>query len=288
MRGITALRLFGLSVALGAAAPGLTGCGLRSVKLVTDQPRYLPDDRVTLRLENGTLGRVGYNLCGSTLERHEDGAWRPVPSRDAGACLAILYVARALRTGRPWVSRLPAHLPAGRYRFTTRVELPFGKRWRSLSSAPFTVTQGGAGAPARIGLRPRTIAIPTRLRVERRPRGLWVSADPAEPRQVPIQVSPGLTVGVRFELYLVEGGVRRLVSSGLGGRADFGSTLVSLAPSASSASSAAPSSAPRTALQLLLTVFETDVPVQHLWSPASGRRYRELWRGFVRGTPPAP
>lgn len=37
-------------------------------------------------------------------------------------------------------------------------------------------------------------------------------------------------------------------------------------------------------LQLVaeLTVFETDIPPQHMWDPKSGR-YRPLWRGLAAG-----
>jgi len=33
-----------------------------------------------------------------------------------------------------------------------------------------------------------------------------------------------------------------------------------------------------------LTIFETDIPAQHMWSPQSGKQYRVLWTKTFRET----
>lgn len=100
----------------------LVGCG--GISLNVSPTKALQGESVELELSNGTLGEVGYNLCFSTIEVREAGAWKAasLQSDDPNAaCLTILHVMGAF--GSDTAQRqLPSALPAGTYRLSTSVE----------------------------------------------------------------------------------------------------------------------------------------------------------------------
>lgn len=90
---------------------------------------------IRLSLDNGETHPIGYNLCSSTLHRRSGSAWNPV---DTGEMCTM-----ELRTLNPgfdatFEKTLPATLPAGDYRYVTRVESPLGSSGVTLATASFS------------------------------------------------------------------------------------------------------------------------------------------------------
>ena len=93
------------------------------------------DGVMRLTLDNGENHQIGYNLCSSVLERRDGSAWTPVPTNEV--CTMVLLT---LNPGRDatFEKRLPPDLPAGEYRYRTRIESPLGTPLPPISTAPFT------------------------------------------------------------------------------------------------------------------------------------------------------
>ena len=107
------------------------------VHLTVEPPIAPAGSIVTLVLHNATGGQVGYNLCSSRLEQLQVGGWRVVP--DDRVCTAHLAMLAPGQEAR-YQQRLPSRLPAGQYRFSTRVEAPMNTSPQGLLvSAPFEV-----------------------------------------------------------------------------------------------------------------------------------------------------
>ena len=115
----------------GLLAPDSVHATLRA-----DRSEYAPGEAATLELANVSEGSVGYNLCFSQLERLSSTGWTVAEGTGVG-CVAILL---SLKSGERVTGqlRLPATLPAGRYRVSTRIEAPDGDAER-VSTEPFTV-----------------------------------------------------------------------------------------------------------------------------------------------------
>lgn len=89
---------------------------------------------VDLFLTNNSSYPIGYNLCSSALERRNGQESVPVPLDIV--CTTEL---RNLPPGEQDVFRhsIPADLPAGYYRMTTRVESPIGSSAVPVASSTF-------------------------------------------------------------------------------------------------------------------------------------------------------
>jgi len=260
-------------------APGplaLAGCGAGALRLRLDRHEVMAGERVSVRLQNGSFRRVGYNLCGATLQRHTAAGWKPVRGDDGGVCLSILYLLGPGETSRPWSHALPGTLAPGRYRMTTRIEAPLGGTWRRAASLAFTVNRAArerlGGQPA---LRRHRFSAPAALKITRGAGGLDVTAAPGRRRQVEVDAPAGLVVGARHQLTLRRGDATHPLCGGLGGTLEIGAyqvpqRLLRGVPR------------PGTEVVLTLTIFQTDVPVGHMWSPGSGSRYKVLWTSTVR------
>lgn len=92
---------------------------------------------VRLILDNGTRSPIGYNLCHSQLQRNAGGSWTGVETDEV--CTMEL---RTLNPGfdATFDKTLPPALPAGEYRYVTRVESPLGTPQRPVPSNSFRVT----------------------------------------------------------------------------------------------------------------------------------------------------
>jgi hypothetical protein len=109
---------------LGGAVLGLMACGAPGVGdavLKTDLDTYTPGSEVSLRLRNESLQPLGFNLCFSSLQRHEGAAWETVPLIDNEWCQALQ---KRLEPGEESSERrvLRESLEEGEYRYVTRVE----------------------------------------------------------------------------------------------------------------------------------------------------------------------
>ncbi|MFZ2492480.1 MAG: hypothetical protein WA208_13445 [Thermoanaerobaculia bacterium] len=89
---------------------------------------------IRLTLDNGAPHAIGYNLCSSELQSRSGAEWRPVPSEEM--CTMQLLT---LNPGHDatFEKRMPAGLPAGDYRYVTRVESPLGTPATRLATEPF-------------------------------------------------------------------------------------------------------------------------------------------------------
>ncbi len=125
------------SMPLWGAAVWLGACGtpLGQAELTTDRGAYAPGEDVTLRLHNGSIRALGYNLCGVSLQRRSATGWESAQSSQE-ICQSILLELGP--GGEESVHRtLDGALPTGEYRYLTHVEWD-GER-EALGSTPFHI-----------------------------------------------------------------------------------------------------------------------------------------------------
>lgn len=91
-----------------------------------------------LTLRNGSAGAVSYNLCASTLMRHNGAAWEPI--RSDRVCTMEL---RVLAPGEEdeFTVTIPTELAPGSYRFETTISDPGDGESESLGSKIFLVPE---------------------------------------------------------------------------------------------------------------------------------------------------
>ena len=130
-----------------------------------------------------------------------------------------------------------------------------------------------SSAPPDAGLTRQAISVPTRLSIVRSATALRVWVD-APREQVLVDVTPGLVLGVQSQLVVDAEATSkpRVGRAGLSGGTDF-----NLGTSTFNRSQdGLPVPGAHYVVGLRVSVFETDRPVGHLWSPESPR-YRVLW-----------
>lgn len=138
------------------------------------------------------------------------------------------------------------------------------------------------GVPAARGT---VVHVPTRLAVTRGPDTISVSVDRDGMEAILIPLTPGLTAGVRSDLFVYRDGETRSddpLRSGLSSGQDFnlGTSIFN------AVQDGLPARGGRYVVEMDVAVFETDVPPGHLWSPDRGSGgYRVLWRRTLRKAP---
>jgi len=91
---------------------------------------------ILLTLRNGSPQPAGYNLCSSALERRNDDTWTKVPTDE----ICTMEIRRLASGKTATFEKHPSpSLPAGEYRYTTRVESPVGGKGVVIASDTFTV-----------------------------------------------------------------------------------------------------------------------------------------------------
>lgn len=127
---------FASVVLLLACAPSPESGETGDVRLNVEPESLSAGDSITLQLSNGSAEPVAYNLCTSELERLSDGEWQAVPSDRV--CTMEL---RSLPGGQRvrYELDLPSDLPAGEYRYRTRVARLDPGEGRMLRSGTFGV-----------------------------------------------------------------------------------------------------------------------------------------------------
>jgi hypothetical protein len=130
------------------------------------------------------------------------------------------------------------------------------------------------------------VAVPARLSVERTPDRLIVGFDLTSAESVKITLGDRMTMGVKWELRVWGEGEARPVEAnggvGLGGpvtSSDLG--LQSDKTFLNRAQGGIPVPGKSYIVEEDVSVFETDIPAQHMWSPTS-KKYRVLWEGKVQ------
>lgn len=116
-----------------------SGSDVAGISLTVAPAPATAGDSITLTLDNGTDGQVGYNLCASSLERQSASGWEVVPS-DVACTMEL----RTLEAGSEVEYRtlLPAGLAEGQYRYRTNVEITSTSAYRSVTSNAFRVNTG--------------------------------------------------------------------------------------------------------------------------------------------------
>jgi hypothetical protein len=130
------------------------------------------------------------------------------------------------------------------------------------------------------------VAVPSRLSVERTPDRLIVGFDATSAESVKITLGDRMTMGVKNELRVWEEGGARPVEAnggvGLGGpvtSSDLG--LHSGKNFLNRAQGGIPMPGRNYVIEEDVSIFETDIPAQHMWSPTS-KKYSVLWEGKIQ------
>ena len=122
------------------------------------------------------------------------------------------------------------------------------------------------------------VNVPTIMRVVSRGNSVTVSF----PTLVPMNLTVGdrMETGIRYKQTLHLDGVERFLSRSLHGGLAFepGDIVLALGRDG------VPEPGQEFILEQQVTMFETDIPTQHMWSPKVGKYYRVLWTQTFRQT----
>jgi hypothetical protein len=125
--------------------------------------------------------------------------------------------------------------------------------------------------------------MPTRLSVERTLDRISVGFDLASPRNVKITVGKKMTIGVKYEMRVYARGDARPLNAGGVGYASVNEPvsasvrgLLNGREFLNTGQGGIPAPGKRYYIEEDVSIFETDVPAQHMWMPNS-KRYRVLW-----------
>jgi hypothetical protein len=129
------------------------------------------------------------------------------------------------------------------------------------------------------------VAVPTRLSVERTPDRLIVGFDPTPAENVKITLGDRMTMGVKNELRVWGKGEARPVEAnggiGLGGVTSSDLGLHRGKSFLQRAQGGIPIPGKSYIVEEDVSIFETDIPAQHMWSPTS-KKYSVLWEGKIQ------
>lgn len=119
------------------------------------------------------------------------------------------------------------------------------------------------------------LSVPTRLAISRTATTLSVAVAEGDRRQVSVDATPGLILGVEHQLVVSTKGMRA-AREGLSSGTDFnlGTSIFNRATDGLPL----PGTAHRVEVKLIM--FETDRLPEHLWDP-HGPKYRVLWTGTL-------
>ena len=128
---------------------------------------------------------------------------------------------------------------------------------------------------------PLLVHVPTKLKIERASDTLSVEIDKSSLEATNLMVGMNMVTGVESKLYIYPVGEPRpgeWLNSGLGG-ADFnlGTSFWH------TKQDGIPLPGKKYVVEMELTVFETDIPPQHDWSP-HGKNYKVLWQRTLKQT----
>jgi len=110
-----------------------------------------------------------------------------------------------------------------------------------------------------------------------------VGFDLASERKVKITVGKEMSIGVKYEMRVYAKGDARPRNPGGVGYASIIELVTTSEPDflngrafLNSADGGIPTPGKRYVIEEDVSIFETDIPAQHMWSPESGR-YRVIW-----------
>jgi len=131
------------------------------------------------------------------------------------------------------------------------------------------------------------VAVPTRLSVERTPDRISVGFDLTSAESVKITLGDRMTMGVKYELRVWGEGEARpaQANGGVGMAGPVTSSNLGFLKNGKAVLNTAQGGIPAPGKSYIveedLTIFETDIPAQHMWSPTSNK-YRVLWEGKLQ------
>jgi hypothetical protein len=123
--------------------------------------------------------------------------------------------------------------------------------------------------------REKELRLPTRLLVRRTDDQISVEIGPDSLKSVKMGVGANMVTGLKHEVLVYRGD--KLVLSGYGGLQGTGTTYASIGTLyLQRRIDKVPQPGEKYTVKVRLSVFETDIPAQHMWSPESGK-YKVLW-----------
>ena len=126
---------------------------------------------------------------------------------------------------------------------------------------------------------PLLVHVPTKLKIERASDTLSMEIDKSSLEATNLMVGTNLVTGVESKVYVYPDGQPRPVDGGQGlsGGLDFNLGAIYW----HTRSDGLPLPGKKYVVELELTVFETDIPPQHAWSPY-GKNYKVLWQRTLK------
>ncbi|MGE4602800.1 MAG: hypothetical protein AAEJ65_07840 [Planctomycetota bacterium] len=122
------------------------------------------------------------------------------------------------------------------------------------------------------------VNVPTIMRVVSRGTSVTVSFSTLRPMN--LTVGDRMETGISYKQTLHLDGVERFLSRSLHGGLAFKSGEIVLTPGRDGV----PEPGQEFILEQQVTMFETGIPTQHMWSPKMGKHYRVLWTQTFRQT----
>jgi hypothetical protein len=144
-----------------------------------------------------------------------------------------------------------------------------------LGASVSALGQGDAGVGKPMAQPPSStleIKVPTRLAIETQETSYRVRIDPKHSRTITVEVRAGMLLGTETTLSVLQGAkeIEHQIGLSSGASFDHGESIFPAKDHQGAR------------VEVRLKLFETDVPVQSHWAPASSS-YRVLWEGTISG-----
>jgi hypothetical protein len=128
---------------------------------------------------------------------------------------------------------------------------------------------------------PLLVHVPTKLKIERASDTLSMEIDKSSLEATNLMVGTNMVTGVESKIYVYREGEPRPANGGYGlGGTDFNlGTMIW-----HTNQEGIPLPGKKYVVEVELTVFETDIPPQHMWSPQGSKYFKILWRRTLKQT----
>jgi hypothetical protein len=134
------------------------------------------------------------------------------------------------------------------------------------------------------------LCLPDKLRVTRTDTTLSIEFDLAPVQEVPVTAGKNMVMGIKDELRVYAVGSPRPDRAG---GISLSSNVEFCSPQKTARSGSGteilnrnqggiPETGKKYIVEMEVTVFETDIPSQHMWQPQGSTKYRELWSGTLK------
>src|ERR1035437_3940595 len=128
---------------------------------------------------------------------------------------------------------------------------------------------------------PVSVRVPTRLKIERTADTLSVEIDTNSFESTNFTIGTNMVTGVQSKVYVYTEGQPRPANGGYG----LGGTDFNLGTSFwHTKREGIPLPGKKYVVELDLTIFETDIPSQHMWRPQGSKNYKVLWQRTLKHT----